>query len=335
MTFQILTDCSPSAESDAAMARTGAMRYLFLGQNSVPESLDTGLIRNPQPIFDEISRQLAIYPGTLWGMLDFEDPFDKIINQGPSDSRYAATVDSMRSLLGGVKKKFPKMLWTYYGGPYVPMFSGSPEDLSSSRTPKQRQSLVVKAIVNYAPVLEGCDWTMPCIYLAHSAFFSKQTIAEVLYRRLRIAAAQGAAPGKPCFPAVCLSYTPGSGMVEHELMSDPEFALTQILPALDTGCEGLALWNAFDFYRSLALSKESPFRDEIRKAYVKNWGEAAVASDESLRKAQGVSLASKMDMTADLAAFRPNRLQGDADGDGVVGAKDLAAVLGNWGRKKE
>jgi hypothetical protein len=258
--YVILADGAPTPAYASPIS--WEKRYLIVYQNNADRGAAATGIIDPLKVVAEVQRLVGTGAPPEWGVLDFEEPFDSILINGPSDARYAATVSSLCATIDATKAAFPSTKWTYYGFPHVPYFPNGTE--WDRLAPSARTALLRRFAENYGPVLSKMDWFMPCVYDVFEqarglplAAASESTRLEHGYRIARLEAIQmhvsmTGEERKPVIPAVSPWFQPGGGATTLAPIPLPELLSDQIQPCIDAGANGFALWGAMDYFFRIA-----------------------------------------------------------------------------------
>jgi hypothetical protein len=278
-TFTILYDWAPTEDSAvlSKLQAAGASQYLMVYQNVDPNAATTGKIDVSKIVADVKTRYGANPRG--WGMLDYELPFDSVLQAGPSHPLYETCKAEMIKAIRAVKEAFPEVKWTYYG---IPGLSYWPSGkLWAFASPAEQAAEVDRQITGYGPVLAELDWYSPCVYDVYSPELMTPAKAanhiqnEREYRIARINVVReflrrNDLPARPIIPSVSPFFAPGGNVVENKLIPVPELVRDQIEPVLDAGADGIAIWSCGVFYIAQATMADNPNNEtqkRVRQCY--------------------------------------------------------------------
>lgn len=278
-TFTVLYDWAPTSDPTVnnLVQRAQASPYILVYQNIDMPSVKSGVIDAGKIIADVRSRFGNDPSG--WGMLDYEDPFDSVLQAGPSHPMYDTCVKSMLNALREVKRSFPNVKWTYYGMPGLAYWPGG--QLWSKAHPAKRQAEIERQISGYGPVLAELDWYSPCIYDVYQLdkmteqAKSEHLVNEREYRIARIGVVREYLrrrnlPDRPIIPSVSPFFAPGGNTVENAVISREELLRDQILPAIAAGADGIAIWTCGNWYVEQATKATEPANEtqkRVRECY--------------------------------------------------------------------
>ena len=278
-TFTILYDWAPASDPSisAMLEKARAQPYILVYQNVDLPSIQSGIIDSSKIIAD-VRQRFGNNP-TGWGMLDFEDPFDSVLQAGPSHPKYETCVKSMLQALRDTKRAFPNVKWTYYGIPGLAYWPGG--TLWSKANPEKRQAEIERQIEGYGPVLAELDWYSPCLYDVYRLdTMSEDAKAEHLVneREYRIARVnvireflrRKGLPARPILPSVSPFFAPGGNTIENGVIPRDEVIRDQILPAIAAKCDGIAIWTCGNWYVQQATRPTEPSNStqkRVRECY--------------------------------------------------------------------
>ncbi|MBL9150608.1 MAG: hypothetical protein JNM94_18125 [Phycisphaerae bacterium] len=281
-TFTILYDWAPDvAEVKSMLEGAGAKPYMMIYQNVDPNAQATGKIDVSKLIAD-VKQRFGPNPSG-WGMLDYEVPFDSVLQKGPSDPLYATCTSEMVNAIRKMKEAFPNVKWTYYGIPglaYWPksnLWELAPADIRAWETDRQ--------ITGYGPVLRELDWYSPCVYdcvdnSKSSANWKDPMLKnEHSYRKGRIEVVReflrrNNLPMKPIIPSVTPFYAPGSNAIENGVISAEEILRDQIIPVVAAEADGIAIWTCGNWYvqqATLPTNTNNSTQVRVREEYKKGF----------------------------------------------------------------
>ncbi len=270
----------------AALAEARAERYLVIYQHLADPGSGSGTI-DASKLLRYLGDRLTV-DSSGWGVLDFEEPFDSRLLEGPTSDRWKATSDTMVEAMRIVKRTFPKMRWTYYGIPGLAYYlrkdgkaytwDNAPDELKKAEMDRQ--------LACYGPVLAECQWLAPCIYntvgrgtgpagptnqlrLANRAYVRARTALCVDFARQ--------APGHPVVvPFASPLYQAGGGARCMSRIPYEVLLADCAQPVESAGADGLTIWTgAHCFVNAVTQPGIAPdFKDCGGRAIVaKTWAE--------------------------------------------------------------
>lgn len=273
-TFTILYDWAPTSDPmvNSLLQRARASTYILVYQNVDLASIKSCEIDSSKIIAD-VQQRFGNNPSG-WGMLDFEDPFDSVLQAGPSHPKYETCVKSMVKALRDTKRAFPNVKWTYYGIPGLAYWPGG--SLWSKASLEKRQAEIDRQIEGYGPVLAELDWYSPCFYDVYRLdTMTPEAKADHLVneREYRIARVdvireflrRNHLPARPILPAVSPFFAPGGNTVENGVIPRDEVIRDQILPAIAARCDGVAIWTCGNWYVQQATKATEPANETQRR----------------------------------------------------------------------
>lgn len=266
--FTVIYDWAPTAEIPEVakkIDRAGAKPYILVYQNIDPECAKTGII-NSDLIIRHVRQNHGDNPSG-WGMLDYEFPFDEVFHAGPDHPQWGRCAKTMLEALAAVKAAFPRVRWTYYGMPGLLYWVNG--KLWAFAKPEDQQAEIERQIRGYGPVLEALDWYNPCVYDVYDLgkmdpdSRAQHLINERVYREARIGVVRefmrrSGITGRPILPAVSPFFTGHGNSTGNQRIPHEEMVRDQVHPVVTSGCEGMAIWSAADWYASTALRATNP-----------------------------------------------------------------------------
>lgn len=278
-TFTILYDWAPTEDSAVLqkLQAAGAEQYMMIYQNSDPNAAKTGKI-DVGIIISEVKARFGAKPRG-WGMLDYEVPFDAVLQAGPSHPLYETCTTEMIRAIRAVKAAFPEVKWTYYGIPGLSYWPAS--KLWTFASPTEQAAEIDRQINGYGPVLAELDWYSPCVYDVYSPELMTPEKAanhlknEMDYRVARINVVReflrrNNLPARPIIPSVSPFFAPGGNVVENQLIPATEMVRDQIKPVLAAGADGVAIWSCANWYvqqATIATNPSNMTQKRVRSCY--------------------------------------------------------------------
>jgi len=298
----LLHDELPAITASSAIRDLGGMLWMQINQDA--QSYKSGVI-DVRAVMQDVDAQCAgrIPP---WGVLDFEEPFFKLLEMSPDAPERQRALQSMLSALRVAKQRYPGVRWSFYGLPNLPFWVDGKgwADLS----PTQQADAIRKGEVACRDLVAEADWITVSVYdyydpqmvIPGSPTSLRQTPDEVVrngsvWRMAQVGLAKQLAAGKPTIAMVCPFWAPGGIAPTCELIPIHDFVERQIRPCLRAGASGFALFAGYP-YRIVLVStinqldptKERGFgREDWRRAFVRDvfdgnapqdWADPAVKS---------------------------------------------------------
>jgi hypothetical protein len=281
--FKVIYDWAPTENPKVAQVVNDAkaQSYILVYQNIDPNA-KTGVI-NTDLLIADIERQRKVNPSG-WGMLDYEFPFDEVLQAGPTHELYDVCVKNMVHAIRTVKERFPDVKWTYYGIPGLSYWPGG--KLWAFATPESQRAEIERQLTGYGPVLKELDWYTPCFYdvynveaFADQASRDAHLVNEREYRIARVGVireffARNDIKARPILPAVCPWFTGHGNTTEHDIIPDTELVRDQIMPIIEGKCEGMAIWTAGHWYLQQATLPTNPnnkTQEKVRVQFKKHF----------------------------------------------------------------
>jgi hypothetical protein len=218
-----------------------------------------------------------------WGMLDFEDPFHALLQEGPDSDACRRTVQNMVEAMQAVRATFPGTKWTFYGMPWLPYWLDKGQDWSAGSTESKRKTLETATRI-YQPIIESMDWVSPTIYPKYEPTSMPGMPPQVVreqgraWRAAQVGLARLLGKDRPVIPNVCPWWTPGGKARFCTVVAPNEFIEDQVEPAVRMGASGVALWGSLGYtIRRITDSDQSKYSKE--KDFGTTEWRAAVTSD--------------------------------------------------------
>ena len=258
-----------------------SQRYLLIYQGCDPQAARTGVI-DADAVIREIARKTAT-GSPRFGMLDFEDPFTANLQLGASSPKCQATVATMVAAMRAVRARYPNILWTYYGVPFVPYWLDGKNWLNA--TPAAKAALLERLYQVYAPLIAEVDWVSPSIYPVYDPLLFEPKTPDLVrqhgraWRAATVGFAKILAAGKPVIPTVSPLWQPNGVATAATTVPQVQFIEDQIEPAAAAGASGVALWTGINYGITLAidgyeknLPQDETFGTRVwRAAFVKEY----------------------------------------------------------------
>lgn len=277
----LLYDEMPDSRRLEQVLESRSFPYRIIYQSADPDAGKTGRI-NIVALLAAI-RKDAEQGLPDWGMLDFEDPFHKQLQEGPDSDACRRTVQNMVEAMQAVRAAFPGTKWTYYGMPWLPYWLDKGEDWATGSTESRRKTLEFATRI-YQPIIEAMDWVSPTIYPKYEPSMMPGMLPQLVreqgraWRAAQVGLARLLGKDRPVIPNVCPWWTPGGKARFCTVVASNEFIEDQVEPAVRMGASGLALWGSLGY-----TIRRITDRDQSKYSKEKDFGTAewreAVTSD--------------------------------------------------------
>lgn len=262
--FLLLSDDLPGQASPASIP---ANRYMIIYQGVDPQSYASARI-SPANVIAAVHAEIAAGRWSEWGVLDFEDPFNEIMDHGPSDPRWQSAMGSLIDTVRAVKSAFPTVRWTYYNFPRVGYWNFERD--WSSLTAAQRDAVRQDAVARYAPLMEELDWFMPSIYDRYERAGLDPSMRDFFVgaeRSFRVASVDFLRrymdqPGKvrrPVIPMASPWFIEGGRAPQWRAIPVDELIADQVAPTIAAGADGIALWCVTGWLSTIATREGTGF----------------------------------------------------------------------------
>jgi hypothetical protein len=266
-----------------ALAKLGGQRYFVVYQNNAdPDAQRTGVI-DPA----KVARHVASMHGDApegWGVLDFEDPFDDLLQKDPTSARAQSAIKSMVETIRVLKRAFPGVRWTYYGMPGLLYYL--PDGTWSTASARSKAAEISRQLDAYGKILAECDWLSPCVYYTvgdagHSRVApqsirdaTRAWVAERTAMCVRFAANLGRPV--PVIPFASPLYMPGGGARAFSVIPVEVLVEDILSPMVRGGARGVCMWTGATNFIGIATGArpgESMTEGGGKAGLVKTWSE--------------------------------------------------------------
>lgn len=253
-----------SYSPNPAQAPVGVERYLIVYQTSIDiGSMAAGRI-DIDKLVAHIQQRIAESPTPFrWGILDYEVPFDDVLEAGPAHPLHASAVSALVGAIREVKRRFPSIKWTYYNMPRLRYWEAGRDwaDLD----PTQRITAMDRVLTSYGSIMAEMDWFNPSVYDQYEAALgmprsqSDPHAAERAFRSSSIElirrwlATRGTSGHRPIVPMVSCWFQPGGGATVLRSVPLAEFISEQVAPCIAAGADSVALWGCMHYFVQVAL----------------------------------------------------------------------------------
>jgi hypothetical protein len=272
-TFTLISDDVRPAGRGSLQAKP----YLIIYQAVDPDSFTTARI-NTERVLDAIAHELSAGARPEWGVLDFEHPFNEIMDEGATNPRFHAATTSLIETLAAVKSKFPDIRWTYYNFPRIPYWNSNRD--WSSLPLAEREEIQGKAMSKYAGLISASDWFMPAMYdyyetalfdsrMAPLIVVAERSFKEATIEFLNRCMLQPGVGRKPILPAVSPWFMDGGRATECRPIPIAELVRDQFQPAIDGRVDGVAMWCSTRWLMTLATRDGTSFPDWVKREQLK------------------------------------------------------------------
>ena len=233
---------------------------------------------DPQTVVAAIAAEISAGRGADWGVLDFESPFNEIMDAGADDPRFESAMSSLVETLRVVKAAYPSMRWTYYNFPRVPYWPANRD--WSSLPPEERVAIQDNAMAKYAPLSRELDWFMPAIYdyyevaqfsatMAPEITVAERSFKDATMEFLHRYMTQPLVVKRPILPAVSPWFMDGGRATLYRPIPTDELVRDQFQPAIDGGADGVAMWCSTPWLMTLSTRDFSNFPQQwVRDAQI-------------------------------------------------------------------
>jgi hypothetical protein len=288
----------------AALTELGAQRYFVVYQNNA----DTGAQKTGVIDPSKVARYVVETKGDTpegWGVLDFENPFDNMLQKDPTSEQSKAAIKSMVETIRVMKRAFPRVRWTYYGMPGLKYYL--PDGDWSKASARTKTAEVEHQLAAYGPVLSECDWLAPCVYYTVGDARGSKTaslevreatrawIAERTAMCVRFAAKRG--HPVPVIPFASPLYMPGGGARAFSVIPSEVMEEDVLLPVLKGGAAGLCIWTGASTFIGIATDArpgDTMTEGGGKSALIKTWAEDLSVDPTELRGEGGRELLTRM-----------------------------------------
>lgn len=269
---------------------------------------DQNDFRNKRIDVDIISQRLIDEAGADfegYAMLDYEGDWFRSLDKGANTKENELITRVMVEALQELKKRFPKVKWSYYGIPKVPYWLPDPRtgrtELNWGNAPREVKESVMEMKLNaYRGLLLHCDYMNPSLYNRYDPEDDEVKIhipnienVEYEYRKAATLIARKVnevnGTSIPILPMFSHTYAVGGDVEYPGKLVDKDFLnKTMFRPNLDVGVDGFMYWNAIHYYAWEAL----PTNDVAPSynsglAFCKNFGYEAEYSKIPWKKGSG------------------------------------------------
>jgi hypothetical protein len=265
------------------LAKLGAQRYFVVYQNNAdPNAQKTGVI-DPSEVARYVIKSQGDTPEG-WGVLDFEDPFDDLLQKDPTSERSKAAIKSMVETIRVMKRAFPRVRWTYYGMPGLKYYL--PDGDWSKASARSKTAEVDRQIAAYGPVLSECDWLSPCVYYtvgdARHAKVAPPSIRDAtrawVTERTAMCVRFATTLGRPVpvIPFASPLYMPGGGARAFGVIPGNVLDEDILAPMAQGGAAGVCIWTGATNFIGIATGArpgESMTEGGGKAGLVKTWSE--------------------------------------------------------------
>ena len=242
---------------------TDAQKYLIVYQTSVDTaSMSTGRIDSSKVVAN-IRQQLVLDHNYSWGVLDFEVPFDDVLEAGPSHPLHSTVIASLTETIREVKRNFPGIRWTYYNMPRVRYWVDGQD--WGALTPTARANVMDRVLNSYGLLMAEMDWFNPSVYDQYEAVIgmppstSAPAVAERAFRTASVELVrrwflnQQARYIPPVIPMVSRWFQPGGEATFLREVPLGEFIEDQVRPCIEAGADSVALWGCMSYFVHIAF----------------------------------------------------------------------------------
>ena len=239
---------------------------------------------NEDAIVEDVRRYYGDKEPEGYGQLDYEGDFFRGLDFGKGTPENEEATRVMLSAIRRMKTEFPKMKWTYYGLPILKYWLPHPSPTNSYtwlNAPEEvKQAEIGHKYACYEELLKECDWLNPSFYNRYdpAAHTSDILPRETEYRKQLIRFCrmfnENLGTTKPIITMTDPWYAPG-GKTEfaNKIVQDDFMKNATLLPYLEEGVDGFAIWYAHTYYVGIAMPNQgrTPNAD-WKNAFIRNYG---------------------------------------------------------------
>lgn len=290
----VLYDDAISLDGLEKLVKLGVQpRYMIIYQNECDTGAQKTGIIDPNKIIEYIIKQWGADPEG-WGVLDFEEPFDIWIQKGVDTQECKLATVTMINAIKVLKKRFPKVKWSYYGIPGLAYYMNGQTWSTASEDSKNNE--IKKQLAQYGPVMDECDWLGPCIYnmvgdgkdgirpmpnlrSATRAYTFARTKICVDFIKLRN-------KSTPVIPFASPLFMPGGGSRAFSVIPQDIMIGDTLEPAYLAGANGITIWTCGTYFIGLATGVRisEDFKEAGgTKALIRRWSEDLKIKPEDMK----------------------------------------------------
>lgn len=276
----LLHDAVFDPQTEAIYNALDVGRCYTIGQSYDPESFETGVIDIPR-VITAVARN---YPDGLRGyvQLDWEDPFFSILHAGPSHPRFEEVRDNYAEFMRSFKTAFPEALVTHYNIPFIPFWveNSNGSTVWWSKIDDKTLTRYEADLDELRPILDEMDWFCPRYFdFVPSAQLSEESRAnrvqaEIDHRKavvlwLKRYLASSDRPDRKIIPVARTRWSGGIASYaafDNELIPRDEFIAEQLVPAMESGANGLLLFEVYETWMlDVAFTSPDQVSSELRE----------------------------------------------------------------------
>jgi len=264
---------------------TNSKKY-FIYYPGANDALD---FTNRKINIEKISEQFELGVGKDfegYGLLDYENDWFRSLDKGVGTKEHVLVTQIMIEAIRSLKKKYPKVKWSYYGIPKLPYWiPKSSPSYSWGNAPEQVKQETLAFYLNaYKDVLKECDFINVSLYnrydpMVHPPNQPNLLTSEYEYRKnCAILANQIKKINNtniPIFAMYHQTYAVGGHAQYVEKLIPNDFIAKSLLdPYMDGGVNGFMYWDALHYYAWTCFPTNASTSPNwiFANAFAKNFG---------------------------------------------------------------
>jgi hypothetical protein len=274
------------------LSKCGAEKYFVIYQNNADTNAQKSGLIDPSAVAHSVAKGQGDTPQG-WGVLDFEDPFDQLLQTKPSSEATKAAVKSMVETIRVMKRVFPNVKWTYYGMPGLLYYL--PDGDWHTATQGSKDAEISRQLSVYGPVLSECDWLAPCVYYTvgdgHQGRTPPQGVRMAtqawVTARTKMCVDFAAKQEKPVpvIPFASPLYMPGGGSRAFSVIASEILDEDIVAPISRAGAAGICMWTGATNFIGIATGErpgDTMTEGGGKVALIKTWSEDLNVSPRDL-----------------------------------------------------
>jgi hypothetical protein len=294
----IIYDESLSLSALERLVAVGARRYsIFYQDDCDPDAKKTGTI-DVAKLARRVSEKAGAFPSE-WAVLDFEEPFDDWIKEGPGSPRWKTATDSMVAAIERMKALFPEQKWTFYGVPRLEYYLDGQTWITAGES--VRKAEIERQLERYAPIIAKCDWLAPSVYMLVGDQNDGGRAGPLQRRETRawtsalvgssVDFAKRLGRTIPVIPFASPVYQPGGGSRNQSFITPAILDECTIEPIIAAGGSGVCIWTAGSYMVSKVTAPPRPGASpDLESARViRTWSEDMRVAEAFLLSPDGIS----------------------------------------------
>lgn len=264
---------------------TNAKKY-FIYYPGANDALD---FTNKKINIEKISEQFELGVGKDfegYGLLDYENDWFRSLDKGIETKEHALVTQVMIDAIRVLKKKYPKVKWTYYGLPKLPYWipKSSPSYSWGNAPEKVKEETLTFYENAYASLLKECDYMNVSLYnrydpIVHPPNQPDLLTSEYQFRKNCVLLAKRInkinETNIPIFGMYHQTYVVGGSSQYVEKLIPKDFLAKSLIdPYLEAGVNGFMYWDALHYYAWTTLPTTASVNPDFTfaNAFAKNFG---------------------------------------------------------------